>query len=81
MAMRTDDQDLEWIRTQLTIARWFLDAAVLEPDPSAVRQHRERARQACDAIVSALSKLDPSTAERGQFQQELAAIQSRLGAT
>lgn len=77
--MNSIDDDIKWLQTQLTVARWHLDAAIAAPIGMA-RRNIDRARQAYETACEALKELG-LTGERHQaFSQELRSIRERLQA-
>ncbi|MGH8218283.1 MAG: hypothetical protein ACREUT_06925 [Steroidobacteraceae bacterium] len=77
--MKSIDDDIRWLQTQLTVARWHLDAAVTAPIEIA-RRNIDRARQSYQAAREALRELG-LTGERYQgLADELEAIRERLQA-
>jgi hypothetical protein len=73
------DRDITWIQTQLTMARWYLDAAV-SAGAESVRQHVERARQTYEGIRRALTHLDMNIEDRKQIEKALLALGERIAA-
>ncbi len=74
-----NDDNLGFIRAQLTIARWYLDRAQTS-DSVTASNHVRSARHAYDVVVTLLPKLDgPATREAFEkTQQELTALRARL---
>ena len=68
---------LQSIRTQLTVARWHLDAAI-SSDAESAREHQQRAREAFEEAVRVLARTELDTAQRQGVEQELFALRSRL---
>jgi hypothetical protein len=77
--MGSQDHDLSSIQTQLTAARWHLDAAV-SAAAGDVPQSVQRARQIYDSIVRSLAKLSLTPEQRANVERELLALRSRLEA-
>lgn len=77
--MRTTDEDIAWLQTQLTVARWHLDAAIAAPIEVA-RRNIERARQAYDGAREALRDLSLSAERREALARDLASVRERLQA-
>ncbi|HTX24547.1 MAG TPA: hypothetical protein VMD03_07820 [Steroidobacteraceae bacterium] len=77
--MGSQDQDLSSIQTQLTAARWHLDAAVSAP-AEAVPHSLQRARDSYESIVGSLSRLNLTAEQRAHLERELSALRSRLEA-
>ena len=72
------DDTMEMIRTQLTVARWHLDAAIGAAHDAA-RSHHELARVAYHGVVRILARASGLDADqRAQIEQELAMLRSRL---
>ena len=77
--MNSIDDDIKWLQTQLTVARWHLDAAIAAPIEVA-RRNIDRARQAYEGACEALRELG-LTGERHQaLSQELKHVRERLQA-
>jgi hypothetical protein len=70
---------VEWILTQLTAARWYLDQAVGD-EPGAVRRNVDSARRTYDHVLTVLPTVDLTIEIHRQVQQELAELQYRLRA-
>lgn len=77
--MGTQQHDITWVETQLTVARWHLDAA-LSTTAEAARCNLQRSCHVCDSLMDALSRLDVAAEKREGFERELAKIRSRLEA-
>jgi hypothetical protein len=77
--MATMDDDIAWLQTQLTVARWHLDAALSAPIEIA-RRNIDRARQAYDGAHDALRELNLTVERRDIIARELASIRERLQA-
>jgi hypothetical protein len=75
--MDDDDANADFIRAQLTTARWHLDRAA-GADPATVRRNLHDARQAYDNVVRLLPKVALSGRQRLLVQRELAAVRDRL---
>ena len=73
------ERDIAWLRTQLTVARWHLDAAVAAPVEMA-RRNIDRARMAYDGAREALRDLNLTGEPHQTLTQELARIRERLQA-
>lgn len=67
------------IQTQLTVVRWYLDAAVSTAAES-VRQNIQVARHTYEGILLALSQLDLQAGQRQQLEKELSAVRERIEA-
>jgi len=79
IAMDAIEPDIAWLRSQLTVARWHLDAAVTAPVEIA-RRNIDRARMAYDGAKEALRDLDLTGEPHQTLAQELARIRERLQA-
>lgn len=77
--MGTMDDDIAWLQTQMTMARWHLDAALAAPTEVA-RRSIDRARRAYDGAREALADLDVAAERRETIVRELAGIRERLEA-
>lgn len=77
--MGTQQHDVTWIQTQLTVARWHLDAA-LSASTEAAHHNAQRSCHVCESAMNALSHLSVPAEQREEFERELAAIRSRLEA-
>jgi hypothetical protein len=77
--MGTMDRDITWIQTQLTMARWYLDAAVTATAES-VREHVQRARQSYEGVLQSFSQLDLDGEQREQLEREVSALKARVEA-
>lgn len=77
--MNPIDDEVAWLHTQLTVARWHLDAAVTAPIEMA-RRNIERARQSYDVAREALAELSPTGELHERLSRELKAIRERLQA-
>jgi len=73
------ERDITWIQTQLTMARWYLDAAV-SAGAESVHQHVDRARQTYEGIRRALTHLDINTEDREPIEKALSALHERIAA-
>jgi hypothetical protein len=78
-AMGTKDHDISSIRTQLTAARWYLDAAVGAAADVALRNLR-RAGQIYSEIAGWLDRSHLTGDQREEIERELSAVRSRLEA-
>lgn len=76
--MSTPD-DIAWLQTQLTVARWHLDAALSGPI-EVTRRNIDRARQAYSGALEALSDLKLPSERRDEIARQLASIRERLQA-
>lgn len=77
--MNWTDDDVAWLQTQLTVAKWHLDAALTAPIELA-RRNIDRARQAYESAREALREIG-LTGERYQsLSHELTHIRERLQA-
>jgi hypothetical protein len=77
--MGTTDDDIVWLQTQLTVARWHLDAS-LAGSIELARRNIERARQAYDGALEALRDLQLTAELHQALSSELASIRDRLQA-
>ena len=75
--MSSIDDDIKWLQTQLTVARWHLDAAIAAPIEIA-RRNIDRARQAYDGAREALRELGLTGEPHEALSQELKGIRERL---
>jgi len=75
--MRSIEDDIKWLQTQLTVARWHLDAAIAAPIAMA-RRNIDRARQAYEAAREAFKELDLTGERQQAFAEELKHIRERL---
>ncbi len=75
--MTSIDDDIKWLQTQLTMARWHLDAAIAAPIEIA-RRNIDRARQAYDGAREALRELGLTGEPYQELSQELRGIRERL---
>ena len=75
--MGTQQHDITWVQTQLTVARWHLDAA-LSTTAEAAQRNLQRSCRICESTTNALSHLDVPAKQREEFERELAAIRSRV---
>jgi hypothetical protein len=72
-----DASNADFIRAQLTIARWHLDRAA-GADPETVRRNVHDARHAYCSVMELLTKVALSGRRRVLVQRELAALRERL---
>ena len=77
--MDTIERDIAWARSQLTVARWHLDAALAAPVEMA-RRNIDRARQAYEGARQALRELNLSGTRQEALAGELAHVRERLQA-
>jgi hypothetical protein len=77
--MRTKSYDITWIQTQLTLIRWYLDAAT-RASAEAVRQKIQQAREVYEAAARALSQMDLSEDQRESIDREMSVLRCRLDA-
>jgi len=77
--MGTNRHDLTWIQTQLTLVRWYLDAAG-SAVAEAVRHHVQQAQNMYDVTVQTLAVLDLNVEERKSIERELSDVAARLQA-
>ena len=77
IAMDTIERDIAWLRSQLTVARWHLDAALAAPVGMA-RRNIDRARQAYEGAREALRDLNLSEETHEVLAKELARVRERL---
>jgi hypothetical protein len=75
--MGTQQRDITWVQTQLTVARWHLDAA-LSATTEASQRNLERSCHVCESIVNVLSHLQVPAGQRQEFEGQLAAIRYRI---
>lgn len=75
--MGTNDPDITSIRTQLTTARWYLDATVGSRSDRALIC-LERACHALESARLSLARLDPSHEMREEIEREIASIREQL---
>ncbi|MGH8259883.1 MAG: hypothetical protein ACREUG_09350 [Steroidobacteraceae bacterium] len=75
--MGPKDDDIAWLQTRLTVARWHLDAALAAPIERA-RRNIDRARQAYDEVCEALEDLNLPAERRAGLVHELARLRDRL---
>lgn len=78
--MEMQHRDFDWIETQLTLARWYLDAAA-NAAAEAAYHHLQQARNVYEVTVRSLSQLNLDGQQRGRVERELALLRVRLGAT
>jgi hypothetical protein len=77
IVMNSIDDDLAWLQSQLTVARWHLDAAIAAPIEIA-RRNIERARRAYDGAREALRKAGLTGERHRALTRELDHIRERL---
>ncbi|GEM_PF-2115339 len=77
--MRRTNYDIAWAQAQLTLARWYLDAAA-DATSEAVHHHLRQARRVYEITMHSLSHLDLSMEQRTAVEGELAVLRSRLEA-
>ena len=77
--MDTIERDIAWVRSQLTVARWHLDAALAAPVEMA-RRNIDRARQAYEGARQALRELHQMGKRHEALAEELALVRQRLQA-
>lgn len=77
--MSSIEEDIRWLQTQLTVARWHLDAAIAAPIEMA-RRNIDRARQAYEGAREALRELGLTGERQQALSQELDSIRERLQA-
>jgi hypothetical protein len=77
--LSTNHDSVEWILTQLTAARWYLDQA-LGGEPDAVRRNIESASRTYEHVLGLLPSVALTVEKHRQVQQELAELQYRLQA-
>lgn len=75
--MGTKCHDLKWIQTQLTLARWYLDAAS-SAAAEAMRNNLRHAQSMYDVAMRALSQLDVDEDQRASIERELSELRARL---
>ncbi len=73
------ERDIAWLRSQLTVARWHLDAALSAPVEMA-RRNIDRARQAYEGARQALRDLNLTGEPHEALRGELARVRERLQA-
>lgn len=77
--MSSIDDDVKWLQTQLTVARWHLDAAIAAPIEMA-RRNIDRARQAYEGACEALRELGLTGERYDALSEELDGVRERLQA-
>jgi hypothetical protein len=77
--LRTNNDSVERILTQLTAARWHLDQAA-GGEAAAVRRHIETARRTYDHILELLPDAALSGEQQRRVRRELAELHYRLQA-
>jgi hypothetical protein len=78
--MGATDRDITWIQTQLTMGRWYLDAAA-SASAEFARNYLERARRTYEGILQSLSQLDLSSEERELIGKAVSTLGERIAAT
>lgn len=76
--MSTKHHDFRWIQTQLTLARWYLDAAAYAV-AGTVHHHVHQAQRTYELTVQSLSQLSLDEPQRSCIERELAALRVRFG--
>lgn len=74
---RKHHHDFTWIQTQLTLARWYLDAAA-SAATERVHHHSQQARNVYEATVRSLSRLSLDEQQRNLVARELSALRVQL---
>lgn len=77
--MNSIDDEIAWLQTQLTVARWHLDAAIAAPIEMAHR-NIERARQVYHGARETLTELGLAGERYQALSRELKSIRERLQA-
>jgi hypothetical protein len=75
--MNQKDCDLTWIQSQLTLARWYLDAAASSA-AGAVRHQLKKATDVYDRVKVSLSNMELNDEQRESVERELSAVRVRL---
>jgi hypothetical protein len=75
--MRTKSHDIPQIQTQLTLIRWYLNAAA-GTSQEAVRHKIQQARELYETAACSLSYLNLSAEQRESIERELSALRSQL---
>jgi hypothetical protein len=73
----SDIGDVEFIKSQLTLARWHLEQASA-PNPDGVSNHLDEARRAYETAVNLLPTLKISGTRRVEVVTGLAGLRNRL---
>ena len=71
------DRDATWIRLQLTLMRWYLDAAS-NAATEAVHQHIQHAWHVYEISQQALSTCQLTYDERSELERELSVLGAEL---
>ena len=71
--------DITWVQTQLTLARWHLDAAS-SSTTGALQRNLQRSWEVCERALRGLSMMDVPAEQRETIERELGALRSRLQA-
>lgn len=75
-----NDREITWIRLQLTLTRWHLDAAS-SAATEAVHSYLQRARHVYEVSAQALRTCQLTCAERSEFERELSSLGAALEVT
>lgn len=75
--MGTKHHDFTWIQTQLTLTRWYLDAAA-SAAAEAVHHHLEQAHSIYEITARSLAHLSLDEHERSFVERELAVLRVRF---
>lgn len=79
--MEVPPPDIEWFRSQISLARAHIDIAMGESrGESAVCGNASIAREICQAIAAALYRAQLAPGQRGEIEAELSSLRSRLQA-
>jgi hypothetical protein len=70
-------RDIEWLRLQVTLMRWHLDAAG-SAAAEAVHQYLRRARNAYENSESALAECQLTHEERREVEMALSSLSTEL---
>jgi len=75
--MNTPRDEVSSFEARLTLARWYLDAAVCAQD-AAIRDHLARAREVYEGVSVGLRSLAAPAAHRASIEAQLGDLRSRL---
>lgn len=75
--MGTKHHDVKWIQTQITLTRWYLDAAA-SAAAQRVHHHLQQAHRMYEITVGSLRHLSLDEDQRGSIERELEALRVRL---
>jgi len=73
-------RSLEYLRAQVTVVRWHLDAATTLSNGDKKRRHLDSATLTYQGAVELLAQLELPDAERAAFTRQLAELGERLRA-